>query len=118
MAFQRRGGFKPGGKKKSSFIRVGNMFKDKPESVPDGAEYRYSTTVSGEYLTPVAEVFAKAEAEGGGVWVSLTKWQPKPGQDTSKNYPVLTVTVAQGQGGSKRIAKAKEDDGLESQDIN
>lgn len=110
MAF-RRGGFKGKGKK-GSFTRVGNMFKSDKEYIPKGAAFSYSTTVSGEYLTPVVEALNKAAEEGGAVRFSLTKWQ-------DQEHPVLSISPAQAKAG-KRISKAKEDDGLqedEGQDI-
>lgn len=94
MAFQKRFA-----KKKSDFVRVGNMFKS--DKAIKGATYSYGTTVSGEYLDPVAELIAEAAANGGAVRFSLTKWQD--GKD-----PVLSVAPATAKPG-KRIKQSKEE---------
>jgi hypothetical protein len=109
MAFQKRsfGGKKFG--KKSQFVRVGNMFK--AEQAPKGAAFSYGTTVSGEYLDPVAEMIAKAAEENGAVRFSLTKW-------SDQEHPVLSVAPAAAKPG-KRIKKEEggpEDDFSDSQD--
>lgn len=90
-------------KKKSEFVRVGNMFKS--DKAIKGASFSYGTTVSGEYLDPVAELIAEAAANGGAVRFSLTKWQ-------DQENPVLSVAPAQAKPG-KRIKKEEggaEDD--------
>ena len=92
MAYQKRGF--GGGKKfgKSQFVRVGNMFKS--DKAPRGAAFSYGTTVSGEYLTPFAEVVAKAAASGGAVRFTLTKW-------ADQEHPVLSVAPAEAKPGKK-----------------
>jgi hypothetical protein len=102
MAFQKRFGAKKSFGK-SQFVRVGNMFKG--EQAPKGAAFTYGTTVSGEYLDPVAEMIAKAAESGGAVRFSLTKWQ-------DQEHPVLSIAPAQAKPG-KRIKKEEggpEDD--------
>lgn len=102
MAFTK----KFGGKKsfgKSQFTRVGNMFK--ADQAPKGASFSYGTTVSGEYLEPVAELIAKAAETNGAVRFSLTKW-------ADQEHPVLSVAPAAAKPG-KRIKKEEggaEDD--------
>lgn len=89
--------------KKSEFVRVGSMFMEK-EFVPKGAKYKYTTTVTGEYFEPVADIVAKAVESGAGVKLSLIKWD-------DKEHPVLSIAVATPKSG-KAIKKAKDDDGL------
>jgi hypothetical protein len=95
------------GKKKGNFVRVGSMFKDKPEYLHENAKYGYSTTCSGEYLAPVAELIAKAAEEGSGVRFNLKLWK-----DSKDGNPVLTISPVDSKPG-KRITKAKEDAGLQ-----
>lgn len=113
MVFQRKFGKKSA--KKSSFVRVGNMFKSDKEYLPENASFSYSTTTGGDYLGPVAELVAKAAEAGESLRFTLTKWN---GQE----HPVLSVSPAPAKKGSasKRISKAAEEDDMldEGQDIN
>lgn len=101
MAFAKR----KFGKKKSSFTRVGNMFKSKHPK--EGMKYQYYTTCDGKYLESVAEVIANAAESGQPIVFNFTKWN-------DSEHPVLTVSPGKAND-SKRITK-KQDDSAEDID--
>lgn len=100
MAFKR----KFGGKKKSSFVRVGNMFKSDKQYLPQGAMFNYSTTTKDDYLTAVVEKLTAIAEAGGAARFTLTKWN-------DQEHPVLSVSEAK-KPDSKRIGGGKQDDGF------
>lgn len=96
MAFGKKFG---GAKKKTEFIRVGNMFQS--EKVPAGASKSFATSCSGEYLEKVVEGLTKILEEGGSARFSLIKWN-------DGEHPVLTFSKAAAKTGGKRIKGADE----------